>query len=119
MTVVVPIRTMSESNRSRHEHWSTTKKRVDAQHEAVRISLRARSTRCPFPVPMTVTLTRMSPGRLDTGNLGSAMKHVQDAVARWIGIDDRHDHLVEYTYRQEKTKRGAWGVRIEIARRGT
>lgn len=110
--VVVPIRTQNETNGSRQEHWGSRKKRVDTQHRIVNLCLNARSTKCPFPPPMIVTVTRLSRGRVDTTNLGSTLKHVIDAVARWIGIDDRHDHLVEYRMLQRKAK--GFGVEIAI-----
>lgn len=124
--VLIPgLRTVSESNRSRHEHWAVTKKRVDEQHRIVDLHLRARSLRCPFPFPIDVTLTRISPGRLDSfENLPNALKHVADAVAWWaigyvgkIGQADRDENRIRFTARQEKQGRGVYGVRIEVAPR--
>lgn len=40
-------------------------------------------------------------------------------VAAWVGIDDRHDDLVEYRYAQERGPKGRHAVRISIERRGT
>ena len=39
-----------------------------------------------------------------------ALKGVRDQVAAWLGVDDRHKHIVRYAYEQE---RGPWAVRIE------
>jgi hypothetical protein len=42
----------------------------------------------PPKLPLRVLITRCGPRRLDTDNLASTCKDVQDAVADWIGKDD-------------------------------
>lgn len=113
LVVHVPIRTISEANRSWVENRWVRRKRVDGQHEAVTLALRARSTRCPWSPPLLVTVTRLGPGRLDPhDNLPTSQKHVIDAIAAYLGIDDRHDHVVRYVIAQERAPE--WGVRIRI-----
>jgi copper chaperone CopZ len=63
-------------------------------------------------MPCVVTLTRVSPGRLDSDGVVGSMKFVRDAVARWIGVDDKHDDIVAYQYAQEHGKE--YGVRVAV-----
>lgn len=64
-------------------------------------------------LPCTVLLTRYAPSNgLDDDNLCGALKSVRDAVAAWLGVDDRHRDVVRYAYAQCKST--AWGVRIEF-----
>jgi hypothetical protein len=114
LELLVPVHTRSEANRSRHEAWFTTKKHVDSQHLLVSSALRSRTLRCPYTPPLLVTLTRISFGHIDSDNVWGALKHVRDAVAKWLGIDDRRDDLVEYQCKRERGPRGYHGVRIRI-----
>lgn len=58
-----------------------------------------------------VTLTRVSPGRLDAhDNLRSALKACADGVAAALGVDDGGG-LVEWVYAQE---RGPADVRVGV-----
>ncbi len=85
-----------------------------AQADLVRWALWAQSPSCPLSAPLDVTITRCAPGRFDSDNATASAKHVRDAVSNWIGIDDKHDDLVRYTVKQEKTKAGVYGVRIVV-----
>ena len=59
----------------------------------------------------TVSLTRISKGKLDEGdNLNSSFKFVRDAIAEWLGVDDGSDRY-DWRYAQE---RGEPGIRILI-----
>jgi hypothetical protein len=61
-------------------------------------------------LPLIVTLTRVAPSNgLDDDNLAGALKGVRDAVAEWLGVDDRDRATVRYEYEQ---RRGPWGVEI-------
>lgn len=125
LVVEVPgLHTVSESN-AHEDHWKRVK-RVQAQHEAVLLCLDAAALRCPFPLPVEVTLTRYSAGHLDEfDNLPSSLKHVADAVAWWvrgkpgdrkqIGRADGDETEIRFRAVQEKVRRGVRGVRIEIA----
>ena len=61
-------------------------------------------------MPLTVAITVVRPRRLDSDNAVGAAKHVRDAIAAWVGVDDGD---LEYTwvYRQS---RGPHAVLIEI-----
>lgn len=128
--VFARVRTVAETNRSRHEPWYVTKKRVDEQHEAVAYALRARSFSCPWRPPLHVVMTRHSAGELDEfENLPSALKAVADAVAYWvmggtawapktkIGLADRFKSLISFEAKQQRCARGDFGVHISISRR--
>ena len=85
------------------------------QREAVTIVLNV-ATRTPPALPLLVTVTRVAPGRgLDAhDNLPGACKHVVDAVAKWLGIDDR-DPRVSWRYDQKADgKTVGVGIRIEV-----
>lgn len=84
-------------------------RRVKAERQAVAWVLLGK----PKPgVPCTVLLTRVAPsaGMDDDGVVG-ALKAVRDAIADWLGVDDRHTDQVHYAYAQ---RRGPWGVEIEF-----
>lgn len=63
------------------------------------------------PTPCTITLTRIAPSSgMDDDGLAGSLKGVRDAVADWIGVDDRHAEVVRYVCKQA---RGPWGIRVE------
>jgi hypothetical protein len=92
------------------EHHMVRARRVKEERALVGWHIRPH----PKPAtPCTVVLTRIAPsGGLDPfDNLPSSMKGVADAVAEWLGIDDKRSDLVKYEVKQE---RGPWAVRIEV-----
>ncbi len=116
LLVTLPIRTVSEMNA--REHWSKATKRKQQQSgivEAVfgRIPLVTETLRSW--APLTVTLTRVAPMRMDCDNSVISMKRVRDSIAKVIGIDDGDDRLT-WVYEREIAK--AYGVRVTIAPRG-
>ena len=88
-------------------HWAARAKRVKRQRAIVGLMLRAvdRPT-----LPCVVTITRRSPGTLDDDNAVSSAKATRDAVAQWLGVDDRSPS-VTWVVEQE---RGPWGVRVAV-----
>lgn len=115
--VKVPgLKIKSESNKSRHEPWQVTKRRVDSQHKAVAAWLIGHT---PPAGLLTVVFTRLYTGRakpMDAGgNLGTAFKAVQDAMAKWLGRDDG-DGTVDWQYRQQRADENA--VVIAITNQG-
>lgn len=89
------------------EHWAGRARRVRAEREAVSWSLLGRTKPT---LPCVVLLTRVAPSAgLDDDNLAGALKSVRDAVAQWLGVDDRDRETVRYEYAQ---RRGKWGVEI-------
>lgn len=65
------------------------------------------------PNRIVVRLTRITPGELDDDNLRGALKAVRDAVAAWIGTNDR-DPLIAWEYGQERAAQHVYRVRIEL-----
>lgn len=92
-------------------HW---RKRAAAA-KAQRLLAYCRLREHPKPTrPVVVTMTRVSPGQLDSDNLAGACKSVRDGVADWMGVDDgqaERDGRVTWVCRQE---RGKYGVRIVV-----
>ena len=88
-------------------HWAARAKRVKRQRAIVGLMLR--SVDRPA-LPCVVTITRRSPGTLDDDNAVCSAKAARDAVAQWLGVDDRDPRV---TWRVEQ-ERGAWGVRVAV-----
>lgn len=113
--IITGLHTASEANvpRGGKAFW-TVANAAKEQRATVTEVLRGE-----WPVPpmvvspkyfVVVSLTRISPSALDGDNLQSALKHVRDGVADWLGVDDRSS-LIRWDYAQQK---GAMGVRIEV-----
>ena len=109
--------TRLDSILNKREHWGAKNARKNRHMTAFSNAVTGHVR--PTQLPLDVTITRVAPGRgLDpTDNLPASAKNVIDAIARWLDIDDRHDHLVRYEVRQERCKRADLGVRIEIRER--
>ena len=98
----------TERGLNTREHWAARASRVRNEKEAVAWVLAAKHKPA---LPCVVTLTRLAPSSgLDDDNLAGALKSVRDAVAAWLGVDDRDRATVRYQYEQQ---RAPWGVRIE------
>jgi len=109
ITVTVPMRTASALNS--REHYMARARRVKAEREMIGWSLKSHAK--PKP-PLVVTLTRVAPsnGVDEFDNLPSCLKGSVDAIADWLGIDDK-DPRVKYRCDQ---RRGPWSVEIRIER---
>lgn len=96
------------------EHWRAADRRKKREKEAVWIYLRSKFGLTAPPLPLMVTITRVSPGStpLDDDNTSSAAKYVRDEIARWVGKDDGDPG---FTWRCAQA-RGPWGVVIEVER---
>lgn len=108
----VPVRTVSEANS--HEHWRARQRRAQEQRGVA--LLVARGLGAPPSPPLVITLTRVSPRRLDSDNLASSQKHVRDGIADWLGIDDGDERLT-WRYEQHTGPAGVTEVRVEVLRR--
>lgn len=104
----IPLKTVSGMNA--REHWRKRARRVKAEREAVGWVV---ATVKPPKLPCTVTLTRLAPSNgLDSDNLQSSQKAVRDALAQWLGIDDKSP-LVTWKYDQRRDKE--YGVVVEVS----
>lgn len=110
---ILGLRTMSEQNE--REHWRTRASRTKHQKEVVTLVLHGSQVhRMKGLMPLVVTMTRVAPSNgLDTDNMVSSQKHVRDAIAKVLGVDDK-DPCVEWRVEQRK---GPWGVEIHVAAR--
>ena len=63
-----------------------------------------------------VTLTRISPGRIDDhDNLsGGTLKAVVDQVTAWLGLKSDNDSRIDWQYGQQGCPLKQFGVRVEI-----
>ena len=114
MQVSIPMRTWSEANL--REHWARRARRVRKQRQAARLLVRAACNRANASFssgPITITLTRLAPRKLDSDNLASSLKAVRDGVADALGIDDGSSRI-EWRYAQGKGKPREYAVLVEI-----
>lgn len=108
LVAVVPIRTNGGLNA--REHWRARSARVSKEREATGWCLAGKER--PI-LPVTVTMTRTGPSNgLDDDNLAGSCKAVRDAVAKWLGVDDR-DPRVFWRYAQRRAK--DWAVEVTVA----
>lgn len=116
LEVTLPVRTVSEANC--HQHWRVRQRRAKDQRHTVAAALRAklhdiRAVLLEGGGRYAVTLTRVSPGTLDSDNLAGSQKHVRDGVADALGIDNR-DERVAWLYAQRRGEVGQYGIVIAI-----
>lgn len=124
--IFLRMKVSTQGNNRRH--WravaAEAKKQRDVTHIMTMFAMRggttssygyANATPAELRNGLTVKLTRYAPGTLDAfGNLASAFKHVVDGIADAYGVDDRDPRWAFETPQQVKTKKGQYGVRIEI-----
>ena len=112
LVVEGPIRLVSELNT--REHWTARHRRNKCQQRDTGTLIRSNPDwykLLTIPPPYRVTLTRIGGRTLDPGNIEGCFKHVQDAVAAFLNVDDGDVERVSWSYQQEK---GPVGLRIEI-----
>ena len=108
MVITIPIRTVSEANQ--REHWSKRHRRNVAQQARVAWTLFGHEWTA---LPCRITLTRIAPRKLDPDNLAGSFKHVQDAVAKWLGVDDG-DASLTWVYAQRKGAAKEYAVEVAL-----
>lgn len=125
MKLVMPIRTISESND--RSHWAVKAKRVAKQRGDIALIAMpyfAQLAGWQHDVPgLVITLTRIAPRELDDDNLRGALKACRDEIAWSIGLpvknakkriaDDR-DPRVKWDYGQRKGKPKQYAVEVSI-----
>ena len=65
----------------------------------------------PPEPPLVVTITRGGPKRLDNDNATASAKHVRDAIATWLDVDDGDDRVRYLPVVQE---RGSYVVTVVV-----
>jgi hypothetical protein len=113
---VVPLRVGRGQNE--REHWAARHKREKTEKAAVRDVLSA--YRVP-PGDYRVQLVRIAPAAesrpLDRDNLQGGLKATRDAVAAWLGVDDRDAEdggVVTWQYDQRAVQPRTYGVEISV-----
>jgi hypothetical protein len=115
ITLVLPIKTVSESNN--HEHWTQKHKRHSYQKKKVAyyfLMLEEKPT-----LPCKIILTRIAPRSLDFDNLVSSQKWIRDAICDQLipglkpGRSDS-DPRISISYAQQSAAPKKYGVKIEI-----
>lgn len=109
IAVVVPLRLVSLGNR--REHWRARARRVRLEITIVSAALAAHT---PPPLPVVVEIQRVGWNRLDPdGLVGAAKSGCIDAVAAWLGVDDRdrriHWWLSQHVAREVRLVRDTRG----------
>jgi hypothetical protein len=100
-------------NTSLWEHW--TKKNTRSKRQGA-IVLKALAPCVQPALPLTVTMTRVSPRELDDDNLCGAFKKVRDSIAEWLGVDDR-DKRITWRTEQRKAPKDEAGTVIRFEQR--
>ena len=104
--IYLRIPTVSEANK--REHWAAKAKRVKSQRSTAKFETQ---DLLMLKMPLSVTLTRVSPRPLDDDNLRGALKAVRDGIADRLGINDR-DPRVAWLYSQRRGKKGEQAVEV-------
>lgn len=94
------------------------RKHREAARFATITAIRERALRAADLVPCVVTLTRISPGTMDTDGLAASQKGIRDGIADALGVNDGGP-LVEWIYLQMKGRRGEYATHVKVERRGT
>ena len=107
--ITIPMRLPSAANL--REHWAAKAKRVKQQRQTVAAYIGGRPKP---PLPVVVTLTRVSARALDGDNLQSAFKGIRDEVAKWLGHADNVPGI-RWEYAQRRGGVGEFGVVIRVS----
>ena len=117
----IGVRLVSVANL--REHWATragrNKRHRAAAHRATAYELASLRSWARMPDtsrPMTITITRIAPRKLDSDNLASSAKAVRDGIAEALGIDDGSE-LVAWLYAQTKRFPREYGCQVRIEQR--
>lgn len=112
----VPVKLISEANK--REHYMVRHKRKKDQQRAVAYSWIAAGIGHFFVFPVVVTMTRIGVRKLDPDNLAGSFKHVQDQIARELGVDDGDESRVRWIYQQRKGAPKQYGLEVSIDEAG-
>lgn len=123
LSALIPVRTVSEANQSRHEHWTHKRKRAKEHRDAAYFVLRSQEDGLMKVKHhlldngiVRIRLTRIAPRELDDDNLRSALKHVRDGVTDALGLSDDRDPRLIWEYGQTKGKPKQYAVEVQLWR---
>lgn len=108
----VPVKTVSEANL--REHYMAKYRRKQEQQLEMMVVLQNNLIGRKVKLPCVVRLTRIGPKALDTDNLAGAFKHVQDAIAHKLGVDDGDTEKIRWEYHQFPIRIRDYAVKVEI-----
>ncbi len=112
--VVLPLQTKNPTNN--RQHWRTVWSRAKRERGTACMLVRLQLQQTPVELAtVNIRITRLSSGELDDDNLRAALKSIRDGVADAFGSDDSRKSRLQFHYAQEKCKRGAFAVRVEIS----
>ena len=104
------IQTVSEANQ--REHWTVKRRRKKLKQRDFSLIWKSWRKFHPKETPKCIIFTRHSCHTMDADNLAGAFKHVQDALAKELGIDDG-DMNWKYEQKRIGTKEQYFTVRWE------
>lgn len=104
--LTTPLQLVSEANQ--REHWSAKYKRKVEQQEFMALVLPMVERFIRHAVVKLIRLERFG-RKMDSDNNTASFKHVQDAIAAWLGADDGD---LEWAYAQAVDADGCKGLRV-------
>lgn len=111
--ITLPIRIESESNKASSEHWRKRHARSKSQKEELQVEWLSLVGKVQVPLPCTVTFTRLGAKPIDSGNIETSFKYLQDGMAAIIGVDDG-DPRITWRYRQSPDGVRIYKVMVEV-----
>lgn len=110
------LRLVSEANQREHH---MAKHRRAAKHRALGRNVVGIDLRRDRPtLPLTVTITKLGAGLIDSDNLAGSAKALRDGIADVLretsGLRDDGDARVTWVVKQERAPRGTHAVRVEV-----
>lgn len=110
LAFTIPVKLVSEANQS--EHWLDKYHRKKQQQKTTAWAWYAAED-VVVKLPCVVRLIRVGQKRLDLDNLAGSFKHVQDTIAKEIGVDDG-DERIKWEYEQVAVGKRVYAVRVEV-----
>jgi hypothetical protein len=104
----LPVHTTTPGNN--RKHWAVEARKTRTERDAACLIVKTCKGKPAFPVK--VTLTRLSPRKMDFHNLGGAFKGLIDGIADAYGVDDG-DERWRFEFAQRKEKQHGVEILIE------
>ena len=100
-------------NRLNTMHWRARKRYADPLK--TQAYLETKAARPSGGPPWVVTMTRIAPRALDSGdNNRAGFKGIRDSIAKALGLDDGPDSPITWVYDQERGGVREYAARVEI-----